>query len=240
MAKVIETENDAIKKALSDMGLYKNPELLENIRKTIKKNVPMGMRGNFLAYLYVSSQYYKGDGTDVKKRQGRAGVSGAERGEAEHSLHSDRRDAKNGRDTQGVQRGLRAEGQHFVSAKSEDESRTAANFDTRRDTDTDERPQRSFPSPRVQSEGTTSIYVNVGRISRISPASIIQFIANGSGLKDSDILSLTYRQNYSFLTVKTENARQVVEKMNGAELKGRKLRVNYAKDQGESSQASEH
>ncbi len=180
MSNIIETEAEKIKELLNETYLYKNPELLEDIRKTIRKNVPLLKRGNLLAYLYVTNPHFSAVAKNYSRGEAKSGEALGKQPEKRY-------------------------------------------------------PTQRPTGPKAAVEGTTSLYVGVGKMNRISPSGIIQFIANGSGLKDSDILSLSYRQNYSFIIVKNEHAQQIVEKMNGAVLKGRKIRVNYAKDTGASA-----
>ena len=53
-----ETINDIrgqkIRELVEEMKLYNNPQELEDMKKIIKKNVPLLMRGYLLAYLYVT------------------------------------------------------------------------------------------------------------------------------------------------------------------------------------------
>ena len=167
MSNIIESESEKIKTLLNEMYLYKNPELLEDIKKTIRKNVPLPMRGNLLAYLYVINPNFS-----------------------------------------------------LKTASDSNSSKKA----------TEKKNPVQKPALKAASDGTSSLYISVGKMNRVSPSAIVQFVANGAGLKNSDILSLSYRQNYSFITVKNEHAQLIIDKVNGAVQKGRKIRVNFAKD----------
>lgn len=46
---------EKLKELVQEVKLYNNPEELEAVKKLIKKNVPLSMRGYLLAYLFVSS-----------------------------------------------------------------------------------------------------------------------------------------------------------------------------------------
>lgn len=44
-----------IKELVQEMKLYNNPEEIELVRKEIRKNVPLSMRGYLTAYLFIKS-----------------------------------------------------------------------------------------------------------------------------------------------------------------------------------------
>ena len=55
MAETIkDIRGQKIRELVEEMKLYNNPQELEDMKKIIKKNVPMMMRGYLLAYLYVT------------------------------------------------------------------------------------------------------------------------------------------------------------------------------------------
>ncbi|MBR4477817.1 MAG: hypothetical protein IKO96_04215, partial [Spirochaetales bacterium] len=43
-----------IRELVEEMKLYNNPQELEDMKKIMKKNVPLMMRGYLMAYLYVT------------------------------------------------------------------------------------------------------------------------------------------------------------------------------------------
>lgn len=152
MADSKEFRERQIKKLVEEMKLYKDPELLEELKKDLRKNVPFSMRGYLLAYLYVTSKHFS---------------------------------AKP------------------VERKSEN---------------------------RPEIAGAVSLYINVGKLSRGSSHELSQFICTEAHLSEEDILSLAYKQNYSFVYVKEDKAKSVIESVNGKTYRGRKIKVDYSKD----------
>lgn len=51
---IADIRGQKIKELVKEMQLYNNPKEIEEMRKVIKKNVPFLMRGNLLAYLYIT------------------------------------------------------------------------------------------------------------------------------------------------------------------------------------------
>ncbi len=51
---IADIRGQKIKELVKEMQLYNNPQEIEEMRKVIKKNVPLLMRGNLLAYLYIT------------------------------------------------------------------------------------------------------------------------------------------------------------------------------------------
>lgn len=51
---IADIRGQKIKELVKEMQLYNNPKEIEEMRKVIRKNVPLLMRGNLLAYLYIT------------------------------------------------------------------------------------------------------------------------------------------------------------------------------------------
>ena len=161
MAETIkDTESRKIKELVEEMKLYNNPQELEDMKKTMKKNVPFMMRGYLLAYLYV---------------------------------------------TRGGARTARPERQER------------------------QKPQQTRPVL----ENATSFYINVGQTSRTSAKELAEFVCEKAGLEASDILSVAYKQNYSFVYIRNDKTEGVIEKVTGQTYNGRKVKMNYSKEKDE-------
>ena len=79
-------------------------------------------------------------------------------------------------------------------------------------------------------ENGSSLYINVGKASRSNPKELAAFIVSESGISDSDILGVSFRQNYSFVNVNKDLAKAIIEKLNGKEFRGRKVKINFSKE----------
>ena len=147
-----------IRELVEEMKLYNNPQELEDMKKIMKKNVPLMMRGYLMAYLYVT-------------RNGRTQVKPA---------HQERK----------------------AQAK-----------------------------PVL--ENATSFYINIGKISKGSAHDMVSFICEKSGLSPEDIVSVAYKQNYSFVYIRNDKTEGVIEAVTGQTYKGRKVKMNFSKEKEE-------
>ena len=176
-----ENNNDnrgqRIKELVEEMKLYNNPQELEDMRKLMRKNVPLMMRGYLLAYLYVKS-------------------------------------SSNGK-TARPAREQRAD-------RAERPERTNGNPD---------RSERKQPKPGL--ENAVSFYINVGKASKGSAHEMVDFICEKTGLSSEDILSVAYKQNYSFVYITRDKAEGVIEAVTGQTYKGRKVKMNFSKEKDE-------
>ncbi len=96
-------------------------------------------------------------------------------------------------------------------------------------TDKPERKSQQKQAP----ENATSFYINVGKISKGSAHDLVDFICEKTGLSSEDILSVAYKQNYSFVYIRNDKAEGVIEAVNGQSYKGRKVKMNYSKEKDE-------
>ena len=165
MAETIkDIRGQKIRELVEEMKLYNNPQELEDMKKIMKKNVPLMMRGYLLAYLYVT---------------------------------------RNGSASQ----------------------KTAKAQNT-------EKPERKAQQkPAV--ENATSFYINIGKISKGSAHDMVDFICEKTGLCSEDILSVAYKQNYSFVYIRNDKIDGVIEAVNGQTYKGRKVKMNFSKEKDE-------
>lgn len=148
--KANDERAERIKELVNEMKLYNNPEELEEVKREIKHNVPLSMRGYLLAYLFINSK-------------------------------------------------------KSVPAK---------------------KPVNARPEVKE----ATSFYINIGKMSRTSAHDLATFICSTAGIDDKDIVSIAFKQNYSFVYIKKEKADGIIEKVNGQSYKGRKVKINYSKE----------
>jgi len=87
-----------------------------------------------------------------------------------------------------------------------------------------------MPHAAKKHENGASLYINVGKASRSNPKELAAFIVSESGIGESDILGVSFRQNYSFVSVNKDLAKTVVDKVNGKEFRGRKVKINFSKE----------
>lgn len=79
-------------------------------------------------------------------------------------------------------------------------------------------------------ENGSSLYINVGRQSRATVKDLAAFVCKESGIESSQILSIVFKQNFSFVIVDPQVAEKVVSAVNGKEFKGRKVKMSPSKE----------
>lgn len=97
------------------------------------------------------------------------------------------------------------------------------------------RPQRQERKP-VQKpvfEDATAFYINIGKLSKGSAKDLSDFICEKTGLSLEDIVSIAYKQNYSFVYIRNDKKEGIIEAINGQTYKGRKVKMNYSKERDE-------
>ena len=82
-------------------------------------------------------------------------------------------------------------------------------------------------------ENATPFYINIGKLSKGSAHEMVDFICEKTGLSSEDILSVAYKQNYSFVYIRNDKAEGVIDAVNGQTYKGRKVKMNYSKEKDE-------
>ena len=94
-----------------------------------------------------------------------------------------------------------------------------------------ERTEKSENKPeRPVIADAVSFYVNVGKASRGPAKDLAQFICENASISEEDILSIVYKQNYSFVYIRKAKADGIIDGVNGKVFKGRKVKVNYSKE----------
>jgi hypothetical protein len=93
------------------------------------------------------------------------------------------------------------------------------------------RRERSSRSDKHETENRDqqSIFVSIGRNRRVHTRDLITFFTSADGITSDDIGQIKVLDNYSFVEVNKEKAQSAIEALNGQELRGRKLTVNFAR-----------
>ncbi|MCF0237161.1 MAG: DbpA RNA binding domain-containing protein [Sphaerochaetaceae bacterium] len=82
-------------------------------------------------------------------------------------------------------------------------------------------------------ENATAYYINIGRMSKSNPAEIISFLCEKGGLSKEDIITVAYKQNYSFVYIANNKCEGIIEKVNNQSFKGRKVKMSLKRDKDE-------
>lgn len=90
-------------------------------------------------------------------------------------------------------------------------------------------PARGGEPTKEPSQDTQSIFVSIGRSKRVRSRDLVTFFTSADGISQDDIGQVKVLDNYSFVEVATAKAQAAIDELNGKELRGRKLTVNYAR-----------
>jgi len=96
----------------------------------------------------------------------------------------------------------------------------------------EERPEPRRPrhtKPRRGGGGTTKLIVGAGRAQGVEPADLVAAIVDHSHLDGEDVRNVRVLERFSFVEVPAARASEVVEKVNGNEVRGQPLRLEVAK-----------
>ena len=96
-----------------------------------------------------------------------------------------------------------------------------------RDRDGGERRERT-PRPRSNNENMARLFVNVGRIDRISPGDIVGAFAGEANIKGSQIGQIDIFDKYSFVELPHELVDQVMDGMRNNKNKGKSINIEIS------------
>ncbi|MFY7827230.1 MAG: DEAD/DEAH box helicase [Flectobacillus sp.] len=147
------------------------------------------------------------------------------------SGESDRRDRYNNRDRDNS--GRRGEGRFDRGGRDD---RRGGRFE-RGDRDRDRGGRSEDRGPRSDKQGRpyrrdanmVRMFVNIGFNEKISPANIVGAFAGESGIPGNVLGQIDIFDKYSFVDVPKEFANTVLNRMEGASIKGKKVNVEIAK-----------
>lgn len=91
------------------------------------------------------------------------------------------------------------------------------------------RSNRGGSSDNEKSSDKQSIFVSIGRSKRVRSRDLITFFTSADGITQDDIGQVKVLDNYSFVEVTQAKAKAAIDELNGKELRGRKLTVNFAR-----------
>lgn len=181
-----------------------NPAELEEIKKIIRKNVPLFMRGAFSAFVLrelVCSRTVQGPRKDRRERR-------------EIQPGTEKRKDQN-----------RTTFQH----RNSDTEETAKPEAELKDAETSGEPvAKTEKEERTIPEGAKTLYLNVGKMKRLYAKNLSQLLQSELGITREDIYSLRVHDKYSFITMSEENCEKAIEKLNGKDINGRTAMLNYS------------
>ena len=200
-----------LKNATERVRTSENVDLLSDLNKLFKKNVPLTVRKYVIAYLLKEAlKHYR----PFNNRRDRF----------ERNERNDRND-RNPRQRQ--ERNFRQERAERASEPAEEAASE------------EERPRH--PRVEIPEDQATSIFISIGKNRRVYPRDLVGILIAIAGIDRERIGDIKVLANYSFVQLYTEDAQTAIDKLNGYDYRGRKLAVSYSRQksdaEGESAAA---
>lgn len=82
---------------------------------------------------------------------------------------------------------------------------------------------------KKETDNFTSIFVGVGKNRHVYPKDLIELFTEVEGIEKGEIGQIKILDNYSFVEISGEKAKDAIGRLNGKDYRGRKLNVNYAR-----------
>ena len=199
---------DFLKNATEKVKTSENVDLLSDLNKLFKKNVPLTVRKYVIAYLLKEAlKHYHSFGN--------------RRDRFERNERVDRNDRNQRYNRQ--ERNFRQEyHQERTEAPAETTETAAAE---------EERPRH--PRVEIPEDQATSIFISIGKNRRVYPRDLVGILIAIAGIDRERIGDIKVLANYSFVQLYTEDAQTAIDKLNGYDYRGRKLAVSYSRQKSD-------
>ena len=196
-----------LKNATDRVRTSENVDLLSDLNKLVKKNVPLTVRKYVIAYL-------------LKEALKHYHPFGNRRDRFERNERFDRNE-KNQRNRH--ERSFHQERTERVEAAAETTEAAATE---------EERPRH--PRVEIPEDQATSIFISIGKNRRVYPRDLVGILIAIAGIDRERIGDIKVLANYSFVQLYTEDAQTAIDKLNGYDYRGRKLAVSYSRQKSDS------
>ena len=184
-----------------------NVDLLSDLNKLFKKNVPLTVRKYVIAYLLKEALKHYHPFNNRRDR-------------FERNERFDRNERNNRN---------RQERKDFRQERAE---RTEAPAETTETPATEEERPR-HPRVEIPEDQATSIFISIGKNRRVYPRDLVGILIAIAGIDRERIGDIKVLANYSFVQLYTEDAQTAIDKLNGYDYRGRKLAVSYSRQKSE-------
>ena len=188
-----------------------NVDLLSDLNKLFKKNVPLTVRKYVIAYLLKEALKHYHPFNNRRDR-------------FERNERFDRNERNN--------RNNRQE-RNFRQERTERVERTEAPAETTEAAATEEERPR-HPRVEIPEDQATSIFISIGKNRRVYPRDLVGILIAIAGIDRERIGDIKVLANYSFVQLYTEDAQTAIDKLNGYDYRGRKLAVSYSRQKSDS------
>lgn len=186
-----------------------NVDLLSDLNKLFKKNVPLTVRKYVIAYLLKEALKHYHPFNNRRDR--------FERGNRNERFDRNERNQRQDRNLR----------QERTERPSEEVEVTAATEE--------ERPRH--PRVEIPEDQATSIFISIGKNRRVYPRDLVGILIAIAGIDRERIGDIKVLANYSFVQLYTEDAQTAIDKLNGYDYRGRKLAVSYSRQKSDADAA---
>ena len=186
-----------------------NVDLLSDLNKLFKKNVPLTVRKYVIAYLLKEALKHYHPFNNRRDR-------------FERNERFDRNERNNRN---------RQERKDFRQERAERAERTEAPAETTEAATEEERPRH--PRVEIPEDQATSIFISIGKNRRVYPRDLVGILIAIAGIDRERIGDIKVLANYSFVQLYTEDAQTAIDKLNGYDYRGRKLAVSYSRQKSD-------
>lgn len=205
---------DFLKNATEKVKTSENVDLLSDLNKLFKKNVPLTVRKYVIAYLLKEAlKHYHSFGN--------------RRDRFERNERFDRNDRNQRNNRQ--ERNFRQEYHQERTEAPAETTETAATEE--------ERPRH--PRVEIPEDQATSIFISIGKNRRVYPRDLVGILIAIAGIDRERIGDIKVLANYSFVQLYTEDAQTAIDKLNGYDYRGRKLAVSYSRQKSDADAAED-
>ena len=209
-----EQLEEFLKSATDKVRTSENVDLLSDLNKLFKKNVPLTVRKYVIAYLLKEALKHYHPFNNRRDR-------------FERSERNDRAERAERNTRQRQERSFHQE-------------RTERAAEVAEETSEEERPRH--PRVEIPEDQATSIFISIGKNRRVYPRDLVGILIAIAGIDRERIGDIKVLANYSFVQLYTEDAQTAIDKLNGYDYRGRKLAVSYSRQKSDAedteSQAS--
>ena len=205
---------DFLSNATERVRTSENVDLLSDLNKLFKKNVPLTVRKYVIAYLLKEALKHYHPFNNRRDR-------------FERNERFDRNDRNN---HQRQERNFRQDRERTERAPEAAEESASIE---------EERPRH--PRVEIPEDQATSIFISIGKNRRVYPRDLVGILIAIAGIDRERIGDIKVLANYSFVQLYTEDAQTAIDKLNGYDYRGRKLAVSYSRQksdaEGETSES---
>ena len=203
---------DFLKNATEKVRTSENVDLLSDLNKLFKKNVPLTVRKYVIAYLLKEALKHYHPFNNRRDR-------------FERSDRNSRFD-RNDRDSRQKQE------RSFRQERTERAAETTEEIPAE-----EERPRH--PRVEIPEDQATSIFISIGKNRRVYPRDLVGILIAIAGIDRERIGDIKVLANYSFVQLYTEDAQTAIDKLNGYDYRGRKLAVSYSRQKSDAEDTEE-